>query len=325
MIGLVERDLEIDRFVVQGNVGEFGARQLLDADLAHAEIGADVVLGSARAQHGIHLVKERIVQRPQARFRDGHLKLRLLRAARDGLRGVRQVAGLEMQRQLRARRCRVVQLRLHRHLAGVDVRRIMDRRDAQRRPGLEIDRLPDALGGPVSLLALELEVVRGVIHPQDELLILTPLDVGCQFELERRVAALVRAQRLAVDPALRQPVACADHHEHALAFPRLGHFHGALIPADIRLVLEAGELRAPRKRNGDLVGKLRLATGPPRALADVVLVEAELPDAIEVLPVGAFKIRPGMFRQRDGRGRQRLGAEHVQRGERRHAGGKGAG
>ena len=47
VIGLVQRDLQIDRPVVQRDVREIRARQLHDADLAHAEVGGDAVLGAA--------------------------------------------------------------------------------------------------------------------------------------------------------------------------------------------------------------------------------------------------------------------------------------
>ena len=49
VIRLVERHLEVDRLVVQRDVGELRAGQLADADLAHAEVGADPILGAAGA------------------------------------------------------------------------------------------------------------------------------------------------------------------------------------------------------------------------------------------------------------------------------------
>ena len=49
MIRLVERHLQIDRLVVQRDVGEVRAGQLHHADLPHAEVGRDAVLAVARA------------------------------------------------------------------------------------------------------------------------------------------------------------------------------------------------------------------------------------------------------------------------------------
>ena len=56
----------------------------------------------ARPERGLDLVQERIVQRPEPGVGDGDLELDFLRTFGHGLRGLRQIAGLEPQRQ---RRC----------------------------------------------------------------------------------------------------------------------------------------------------------------------------------------------------------------------------
>ena len=62
MVALVQAELEIDRFAVEGYIRILGTRQFLNADLALAEIGADFIL---LADPGLDFVQERVVEVPE--------------------------------------------------------------------------------------------------------------------------------------------------------------------------------------------------------------------------------------------------------------------
>jgi hypothetical protein len=63
VIGLVERELEVHRLVVEGDVAMVGAGQVHDRDLAHAEVRPHGVRRQARPrQRRVDLVQERIVE-----------------------------------------------------------------------------------------------------------------------------------------------------------------------------------------------------------------------------------------------------------------------
>ena len=79
---------------------------------------------------------------------------------------------------------------------SADARVELERVHVERGPRLQVDRLPQAARLAVPLLALQLEGVRRVVHAQDQPLLLPGLRELRELELEGRVAALVRADRL---------------------------------------------------------------------------------------------------------------------------------
>ncbi len=301
VIRLVERQLQIDGLVVQRDVGQVGSGQVDYADLPHPEVSRDDVFGPLARQDGLDLVEVRIFERPEPHRFDGHVELDFLASLGDGrLCGAcGAIFGLELDRQTHRVGRRLVQRGLDGDLAGVDVRQEVHGFQRDLGPGLQIDRLPDALGRAVALLAFELERMRRVVDAQREGLVPVPLDMVGQLELERRVPALEAADLLAVEPAGRQPVAGADHDEDAASLPVGRYADRPLVPRDVGLVLDAGQLRAPRERHVDRQRKLRLAGRPVARQPRVLLVETELPRAVQVDPQRPLKVRPGMLRQRD--------------------------
>ena len=126
MIGLVQRQLEVDGLVVQGDVGVLRSGQLRHADLPHAEVGVDGVLAALAGQHGLDLVQIRVLQRPEPHLRQGDFEFDLalslgdLPATASGDR-----PGLELKLELHRLRRGLVQRRFDRDLPGVDVRHEM--------------------------------------------------------------------------------------------------------------------------------------------------------------------------------------------------------
>ena len=78
---------------------------------------------------------------------------------------------------------------------------------SDRRPGLQIDGLPDARGSAVTLLAFQLEFVRRIVDPQDQTMSSAVLDMSRNVKLERRIASLVVAQQISVEPGGCVPIA----------------------------------------------------------------------------------------------------------------------
>ena len=167
---------------------------------------------------------------------------------------------------------------------------------------LEIDGLPEAAGIAVALLAVEevSDLRRRIPDLELQRLRLAPFDEIGELVLERRVSARMLAERLAGKRAFGRVIRRADDHEDALALPRRWHSHAPTIVADVALVLDARERRAPAKRHENL---------------SVVLAsrEAEVPFAVQVHPLGALPVRTRMLRQRNLRGQ---GASRQQDGGR---------
>ena len=125
-----------------------------------------------------------------------------------------------------------------------------------------------------------------------------------EYELKGRVYQLWQTQPLAktvlAEPAGRIVVAGTDNEEHALPLPGLGDRDITTIPADIGLVLHAGEFASPGERHDDgLVEPLVLGGKPLLLHAGVGLVERELPVSVQVHPLGALPVRPRMLGQRN--------------------------
>ncbi len=309
-----------------------GPRQPADRHLAHAEVGAHLVrlrragLAAARLQRADDLVEVGVLQVPELHVaqRDLHLRAHLPRREGDG-RGLGAVllaeADLERERFLRRR----PQADVRRDGLAFDVRREVDRLQELVSARLQVDRLPHAARVAVPLLAVEPPAracPRGGLVPraQRDLLRLAPLHEVRQLELERRVAAHVLAEARAVEPPRRVVVARADDEEDALSLPRLRHGHLAPVPADVRLVLHAGQRAPPRERHHDGAVELRVVgLEPLLAHAGVRLVEREAPRPVEVQPFGPLPVRTRVLRQGDSgtglqghaRGRQHRQSLHV--------------
>src|SRR5207249_5331556 len=67
---LVERELQVDRLVVERDVAVIGPGQVHDRDLAHSEIALYAIV----AQSGVDLVQEWVLERPPVDVRDRHLE-----------------------------------------------------------------------------------------------------------------------------------------------------------------------------------------------------------------------------------------------------------
>jgi hypothetical protein len=111
--------------------------------------------------------------------------------------------------------------------------------EVNRRARLQIHRLPDPLGGAVSLFALELERVRRIIHAQDELLFLAPPHLRRQLEFERSVTAAVFAQACpSSHPCVSQSQAPTTR-KMRLPCHASGTVTAPAIPANVRLIVDA--------------------------------------------------------------------------------------
>ena len=132
--------------------------------------------------------------------------------------------------------------------AVVEVRRDAEGQQVRGVARLEEDGLPDAAGRrvPAPLFADGLlGVVHRVFHAQHDHRAGKPVRVRLaegvgQVELERRVAALVVAERLAVAPAVREEIRRADGQDHALARPRAVARDAELAPVPADLVAGRG-------------------------------------------------------------------------------------
>src|SRR5439155_152741 len=91
---LVERQLQVARLVVQGDVAVIRPGQVHDGDLSHPEVALHAIV----AHGGFDLVQERVLERPQVRVWDRHLDRHLVGAARQAPRDGRQRGVLETQR-----------------------------------------------------------------------------------------------------------------------------------------------------------------------------------------------------------------------------------
>ena len=156
----------------------------------------------------------------------------------------------------------VAQLRMDGRLLFVDVGGKMNRTDVHRGARLKVDGLPDSLGLAVTLFALEFERMRRVVHAKHERLLLPPLNMGGQFELERRVTTAMFAERVPAEPAFGEPIARPDHQKDAFSPPRLRHLHPAPVPGDVGPVLDTGQSGTPRKRHLDSIWKRGIIGGP---------------------------------------------------------------
>ncbi len=301
MIRLIQRQLQVDGLVVQRDVGEVRAGQPGHADLSHPKVGRDDVFTSRAGENGLDLIEKWVFQRPEPHRLHGDFQLDVLAAPGDGrLHGAAgAVLGLELNREAHGLRRGLIQRRLDGDFAGVDVRQELHRLQRGPGPGLQVDRLPDALGGSIALFAFELESVGRVVDAQHEGLFVAPLDLLGQLEFEGGVSALEAADLLTVEPSGRQPVASADHHEDLAAFPFRRHANRPLVPGDVGLALHAGQFRTPRERHVDRKRKLRLARCPVAAQPRVLFVEAEVPRPVEIHPLGSLEVGPRMLRQRD--------------------------
>src|SRR5439155_24181173 len=160
------------------------------------------------------------------------------------------------------------------------------------------DRLPDAGGcgveeaaGLADLLAAGLRAaVHGVVGGDDQLLrALLDERVG-DVHAERVVAALVRGELLAVDEDRAFPVDGSEMEQETLAGPAFRDAERAAIPDVAVRLLDAGQRALDGEGHEDAPGEVE-ADGRLRAGARA----GELPEAVEVEPVGAGELWAGVF------------------------------
>ena len=298
MVALVQAELEVKGLVVEGDVGEVGARQGRDADLALAEVA---VYGIDRAvlafQGGGHFIQIRVVDAPEMLVLEGDLEgdggasFQLL--GRFGLAAV-----LELDGQAFAFGGRLGQDRVHAYLGGVDVRGEVQALDVVTAAGLEVDGLPDAAGIAIALLAVEVGVGGRVIGLDQQLLRFAETD-AFQLAFEGSVAALVGTDFRAVQPGCRLPVGSTDHQEDPLAFPLLGDGDLPAVPGDVAFVFDLGELGSPGEGDQDAAPERSKAL-VSQGLVGCGRVEGEGPVTIEVDPLRTLEVRPRMLRQGNG-------------------------
>src|SRR5215510_5153887 len=140
--------------------------------------------------------------------------------------------------------------------------------------------------------------MRCVVDAHNQL-VRSRLELMRQLERERRVAALILAELLAVQPGAGAPVARTHHQKNSFTAPGVGHRDLTRVPADVAAVRYARERRTPRERHNNLSGAGHRALLPPKAYAFIVRIEPKPPPPIEIEPLGALEIRSGMFGKRD--------------------------
>ncbi len=178
-----------------------------------------------------------------------------------------------------------------------------------RRRGLQPHRLPDAGGGRVedASARMGLDVVQplladrlaaglgGVPDGDDDRVGAAPVQQIGDVVREGVVAAVVGRPGLpVVDPHGGAPVARAEVELDAPAVPAGRHHEGALVPELVvrgDAALDAGERRLGDERHPDL---LRERGGP----AGVRRGHGEVPDAVQIRPVGAGELRARILGQR---------------------------
>ncbi len=175
---------------------------------------------------------------------------------------------------------------------------------------LQPHRLPDTGGGgePVGavrlgiLLAARLLLARPILaaHHQDVLAILSISERGAHIEGEGRVAALVPAQEVAVQPDLRAEIGGANVEQHPPAAPRRWAMERPAVPHHRvdGTVADARERGLVRERHDDapLRRRLRQPLHPVRAQPHIAVVEHEGPRPVETQPLLPAELRPRVFR-----------------------------
>ena len=240
-----------------------------------------------------------IVQRPpsSARHRDAEVQF-----PRPTSRVPRHLHRSDRHADLEPLGCRFQQPHIHVHAVEICMRREVDAVERVAAAGFEVHGLPDALRVAVALLSFQLEWMGRVVNADGECLRAARPGELRELERERRVAALVGAERIAIEPGGSAPIRGPDHQEDALALPVLRDHDALRIPADARGVADAGEWRRPREGNQDLAAARQLAIAPARLRALVRRVKRESPRAVEIQPLGAGKVGTGLFGQRNGVG-----------------------
>jgi len=330
MPALVERHLQVDRRAVERHVGVAQARQLRDADFAESEVAHHPILAGGGAERERRLVEVGVRERPEARARSerkrepGFASAGLNGPARLGERRIAHGSRRHPQLEGGARGGGLGEPHAQLDALQPDARVELERLHVERRARFEVDRLPQAPCLPVALLALQLEGVRRVVHAQDQPLVLPGLCDLRQLQLEGRVAPLVGADGLSVEPAARLPVGGAHHEEDPPPAPALRYPQRPRVPRDVGLVRDARQLRAPGERHLDPERKrLGGRSEPALALARGVPVEAKGPLAVQVDPLRALEVGPRVLGQRDLRpgsaARDREEGEHQPGGEEHEA------
>ena len=157
MIGLVQRRLQIDRFVVERDVGNVCTGKIHHTDLSHAEIGGYRITDSSRiVEHDLDLIEVGIFQRPETGFRKRNIKFDFGLSALYRLcefNGI-PVFFFEMNRNGGIFGSFLIQYREYQDFPFVNIGCKMHGFQICRRSRFEIDGLPDSPCIAVSLFSL---------------------------------------------------------------------------------------------------------------------------------------------------------------------------
>ena len=301
-VALVQRARLEDELAVQHR-----AQHTVDAgeaDGAHAGVAADGVDRRAGGQQlRLHVVEERIVGRPAACVRDRDGELAADRtgggadrgtAAGDGHTGLVTAGTGAPHGDLQT--------------VGAQVGHHVESGDVRGRRGLEPHRLPDAGGRGVEdaptrmgrhlvdpLFPDRLATgLGGIPHGDDHGVRAAVQQVGDVVGEGVEAAAVGGPGLPVVDPHGRAPVTGAEVELHAAAVPVRRDREGALVPELVVLgdpPLDAGERGLGDERHPDLLGE---RGGPP----GVRRGDGEVPDPVEIGPVGPGELRAGVLGQR---------------------------
>ena len=213
MVALVKAKLQINRLVVESHVFIVGSREFHGSDLPLAEVAVHGII----LDRSLDLVKEGIFQVPKVLILDRDHERSLVLAA--DVRGESLLAaGLELEFESLTLGGRGGEGDIHLDRRVVYVRAEMEGADVVLSPGLKINCLPDAPGVAVSLLAIKMGIILGVIRLDDQGLVL-PEGHVLKLALKRCVAPLMAANLLAVQPHLGVPVGGSDNEIDPLALP----------------------------------------------------------------------------------------------------------
>ena len=270
------------------------------AYLAHAEVALHLVLLAVVVQQlQLEVVEERVVGVPQVGILD---------AQHDVLSGL----SLALCHLLRAVVGRCLQLG---HIVGVAAGGGVDGQRLGINVGHHVEvfyiggvnslqpyRLPDAGACRVEdasraahLLATgHRPAVGGVEDLEGHHVVLPHLHLFGDVEAEGVVAAVVGAYHLAVDIDRAPPVDGLKVEQHPLAAPCGGHCEGASVSHALVVLLDAAQCAL------HAVGHQNLSQPRGGNILVIAGQVGKLPQAVEVLPVGAHHLRARILRQRIG-------------------------
>lgn len=284
--------------------GALDTVHVLHRDRPHPRVRADPVGARTAGELGRDVVQERVLRRPQAGV--GHRYGELLADRAGGGADLCTAVG---DGDLGARAVGPGRTYRHPQRVVLEVRDHVEPGDARGGSRLQPDRLPDPGRGGVedavpgvrghvldALLADGLAAgLRGVVRGHDDGVGGAAVQQRRDVVRERVVAPSVDGPGLLpVDPDRGLPVGGAEVELDPSAAPAGRDGEGALVPELVvlgDLPLDARERGLRREGHPDLLAERRRLTGVARR-------DGEVPDAVEIGPVGAGELRSRILRQR---------------------------